>query len=369
MYLVIAMIAAAIAGIIYFMIRVQRFTFVKKIKEKNRFLGWIMGIPILALIIVPYALNNVMAAVVVLIHLLAFMVICDIAGFIANKILKRSRTRYYAGAAAFVITFVFLAIGEFCARHVWITRYDIDTAKNVGDGVYIAALSDSHLGYTCSGKKFAREMEKLQEYSPDMVFIIGDFVDDDTPREDMEIACDALGKLKTKYGVYFVYGNHDRGYYRYREFNEYDLLIKLRKNNVIILEDKLEDIVLNADNAAETAFLTLIGRKDRSMSGRMSASELMKAADPSVFTIMLDHQPNDYDNEAAAGPDLVLSGHTHGGQMFPVNLIGQALGANDRHYGLERRANTDFIVTSGIAEWAIPFKTCTTSEIILLHIH
>ena len=368
-YLVIIMMVAAIAGIIYLLIRIQRFTFVKKIKEKNRILGWLMGIPVLAVITVPYVVNSPMAAVVVLIHLLAFMVICDITGFIANKILKRKKTRYYAGAAAFAITFVFLLIGEICARNVWIKRYEIDTAKNVGEGVYVAALSDSHLGYTMSGKKFAREIEKLQKYSPDALIILGDFVDDDTPREDMETACEALGKLQTRYGVYYVYGNHDRGYSYYRNFNEYDLLIQLRKNGVIILEDKLEYITLDAGDGSEPAVLTLAGRKDRSRNDRKSAVEMMKDTDPSSYTIMLDHQPNDYDNEAEAGPDLVLSGHTHGGQMFPVNLIGQALGANDRHYGMERRNNTDFIVTSGIAEWAIPFKTCCVSEILLLHIY
>ena len=282
--------------------------------------------------------------------------------------MKRTRTRYYAGAAACIITFVFLSIGEFNARHVWIKQYEIETTKDVGSGVRVAALSDSHLGYTLSGKKFAREMEKLQEYSPDMLFIIGDFVDDDTSREDMVAACEALGKLKTTYGVYYVYGNHDRGYYSSRDFNEYDLLIQLRKNGVNVLEDKLETITLGSDDGGEPAVLTIAARKDRSRNDRMSVTELMSGADPDSYVIMLDHQPNDYENEAAAGPDLVLSGHTHGGQMFPVNLIGQALGANDRNYGHERRNNTDFIVTSGIAEWAIPFKTCTRSEIILLDI-
>ncbi len=77
---------------------------------------------------------------------------------------------------------------------------------------------------------------------------------------------------------------------------------------------------------------------------------------------MLDHQPNDYDNEAESGADLVLSGHTHGGQLFPLGLFGVLLGSNDKTYGIETRDNTTFIVNSGISDWAIKFKTGTKSE-------
>ena len=80
----------------------------------------------------------------------------------------------------------------------------------------------------------------------------------------------------------------------------------------------------------------------------------------------MDHQPTDYANEAAAGVDLVLSGHTHGGQLFPVNHVGDWFGINDRTYGYERRNNTDFIVTSGISCWEIKFKTGTKSEFVII---
>ena len=83
---------------------------------------------------------------------------------------------------------------------------------------------------------------------------------------------------------------------------------------------------------------------------------------------MLDHQPNDYDAEAQSGADLVLSGHTHGGHMWPAGLIGLAMGSNDRVYGTETRGETTFVVTSGISGWAIPFKTGTHSEIVVIDV-
>ncbi|MBQ9188951.1 MAG: metallophosphoesterase, partial [Clostridia bacterium] len=83
-------------------------------------------------------------------------------------------------------------------------------------------------------------------------------------------------------------------------------------------------------------------------------------------TVMLDHQPNDYAAEAAAGMDLVLSGHTHGGHIFPAGQIGLWIGANDFLYGTTRIGQTDFVVTSGISGWAIPFKTGTFSEYVVI---
>ena len=85
-------------------------------------------------------------------------------------------------------------------------------------------------------------------------------------------------------------------------------------------------------------------------------------------SIVLDHQPHDYDAQTAAGVDLVLSGHTHGGQLFPVNYMGEWTGENDKTYGLEKREHTNFIVTSGISDWAIKFKTGCKSEYVVINI-
>ena len=91
-------------------------------------------------------------------------------------------------------------------------------------------------------------------------------------------------------------------------------------------------------------------------------AELMAAIDPDAYTIVLDHQPHDFDAQEEAGVDLVLCGHTHGGQMFPVGLLGEWSGANEKTYGMESRGNTTFIVNSGISDWAIPFKTAAIAE-------
>ena len=88
-----------------------------------------------------------------------------------------------------------------------------------------------------------------------------------------------------------------------------------------------------------------------------------------MYSIVLDHQPRDYAAETASNVDLVLSGHTHGGQMIPLmQLIRRFHIVDDNVYGLERRENTDFIVTSGISDWAIQFKTGCRSEYVIIDV-
>ena len=110
----------------------------------------------------------------------------------------------------------------------------------------------------------------------------------------------------------------------------------------------------------------LVGREDRSRAGRKTMAELLDGLDRDKYLIVLDHQPNDYAAEAAAGADLVLSGHSHGGQLITITYVDEWFGMLDRTYGWERREETDFIVTSGISCWEILFKTGTRSEYVLI---
>ena len=209
-------------------------------------------------------------------------------------------------------------------------------------------------------------MKTIEAQNPDIVLIVGDFVDDDTTKEDMIRCCQTLGEMKATYGVYYVFGNHDKGYYppEYRGYSGDDLIKELEKNNVHVMQD---DIELVDDR------FYIIGRADKSeeyASGRKTMEELTKDLDPNKFSIVLDHQPQEYDAQEKAGVDLVLSGHTHGGQLFPLMTVENLthITPDDRVYGYEKRGDTNFIVTSGISDWAIKFKTGCRSEYVMLEI-
>lgn len=344
--------------VLYLMTRIHRFSFVGRLSEKSRLLSWIVCL----LAVSPLALFlcfNVTTFLVVVIHAALGFFFCDIAFLIYRRISKKKTGYDLQNFIAIAVTVIYLTIGWVMAHNISITHYSVKTDKNIGESLRIVGISDSHLGITLDGEAFARQMKRVQDLGPDAVVIIGDFVDDDSKKEDMIRACKALGELKTRYGVYYVYGNHDDGYFRYRDFSATELRKTLTDNNVVILED--QSVVVDGR-------LCIIGRKDRSDSERADIQSLTKNLDKKIFSVVLDHQPNDYENEAASEVDLVLSGHTHGGHIFPAGIIGLLSGANDREYGSEVRDKTTFIVTSGISGWAIPFKTFCFSEIIVVDI-
>ena len=356
---IIAILTALLAvGAFYIVWRVRRFGFIKRLAGGRKWLEWLISCAAL-LPIAAFFLVNVYAVIIVWLHVIVFLAVGDLIGFIIRKARKRPRGDL-AGIISLSLVTVYLACGWFFAHHVFETRETFTTGKDLGaDRLRIVAFADSHVGVTLDGEGFAEQMARVSVTRPDAVVVLGDFVDDDTEKDDMLRACEALGELETKYGVYLVLGNHDRGYFRYRNFSGDDLFAALDSAGVTVLRD--EAALINGS-------FYIVGRRDRSERDRLSASELMRGLDDTKYAIMLDHQPNDYAAEAEAGADLVLSGHTHGGHVFPGGLIGLWTGANDRTYGSERRGDTDFYVTSGISGWGIPFKTGCISEFVVIDI-
>jgi predicted MPP superfamily phosphohydrolase len=359
---------AFIGGIFYLIGRLRKFQWMRKAAGGKKKLEILLGAVI---VIIPAAIVWVawgqMNAIICILHLIVFWAVSDGIFALVKKSRKKEFKRYYAGITAIVFTIVYLTAGWYGAHHVWEKNYTIETDKAVGN-FRVALLSDSHTGTTFHGDGFSEHMKEIGKQNPDVVLVAGDFVDDDTTKEDMIRCCQALGEMKTTYGVYYVFGNHDKGYYPsdYRGYTGDDLIAELEKNGVTVLQD--QNVLI--DNR-----VYIIGRQDRSEDvekgkGRADMATLTQDLDDSKFSIVMDHQPADYEAQAASGVDLVVSGHTHGGQLFPLmnieNLTG--LGGDDKVYGYEKRGNTNFIVTSGISDWAIKFKTGCRSEYVLIDI-
>ena len=278
----------------------------------------------------------------------------DFVFWLTEKIARTTFRFYYAGWTALAITAVYLGTGWYLDHHVWQTDYELNTDKDIPD-FKIAMLADVHLGTTFDADGFAKHLKTIEAQNPDILVVVGDYVDDGTSKAEMIKASQALGKIKTRHGVYFVFGNHDKGYYgpEYRGFSAQELIDELKNNGIVVLRD--EPVLI--DNS-----FYIIGRKDLSTvkelhGSRLSMNDLTGNLDKNKYMIVLDHQPADFENQASSEADLVLCGHTHGGQLFPFNQVGKWIGANDLVYGHEKRNKTDFIVTSGISDWAIKFKT------------
>lgn len=358
-------ILVTICGMAYLYTRFQRFAIVRRIAGERILIQRILAL-IPVLIIVSCFLIDGVNTIVVVLNLIMFWVLGDFIKWIIKKISIRPHDEtvsvkpYYTGIIVLIFTTVYLCAGWYLEHHVWKTEYNLTTDKDIGQEKLKAVFfADSHIGNSFDGEGFAEHMKIIQAEEPDILFIVGDYVDDDTRKEDMVRSCQALLDLKTSYGVFYVSGNHDKGYFNNRDFSYEELTAELEKNGVTVLDD--ETVKINDS-------FYVIGRKDRSYQNRKSASEMKEGLDTDKYMMMLDHQPNDYDAEAASGVDLVLSGHTHGGQMFPINILSILSGVNDSIYGYDKRNNTEFIVTSGISCWAIKFKTATRSEYVVINI-
>lgn len=140
-----------------------------------------------------------------------------------------------------------------------------------------------------------------------------------------------------------------------REFN---IVKKLKEIGIKVLLDdvtKLDDIYL-------------IGRKDYVVKKRETLKDLTEPLDTSKPLILLDHQPHDYELNEQLGIDLQLSGHTHAGQIFPLNFLFSFIRVNDLNYGIEVNNNFHGIVTSGMGGWGYAMRTAKHSEIVVVNL-
>ena len=354
----------AIGSLFFLASRFGSFSWIRRLTGGRKALSYLAGLAVVLLAgtVLTVTLDYMNTAICML-HLTAIWLLAELIGWIAGKGRGKKLSQDKIGVAAIVVTAVYLCVGWYLAHHVFEQRYELNTEKSVGT-FRIVAMADAHLGTTFEAEEFENAMREIAALSPDVVVIVGDYVDDASPLQTMIECTEKLPLTQPTFGIYYVFGNHDRGYYG-PEGRGYDgdrLVQELEKNGVRVLED---ETILIDDR------VYLIGRKDKSSEhrgGRATMEQLTAGLDDDKYQVVLDHQPNDYDSEQAAGVDLVLSGHTHGGQMIPVNPVGVWMGANDKTYGLEQRGDTNFIVTSGISCWEVKFKTGCKSEYVVIDI-
>ena len=356
-----ALLLICIISVIYLTADVYSFGIIRKISQKNKIAAWILSVAAVVFYGGIWLIYTDWAAFVVYAHWISFRIVSAFISAIISGISHKKPSKNYAGEITVVFTTVYLGIGFFMAHNIVPTYYSVETHKDISEeNLRIALIADCHLSMFLDGDEFADEMEHISAENPDIMIVAGDFVDDDSCRADMVKACKALGEIDAEQGIYFVWGNHDKGYVpEKRDFSEQDLRDELTENGVIILED---DTIMLRDNV----FLT--GRRDKQDSERLHFSKLTKGYE--AYDIVIDHQPDSYREECEWGADLVLSGHTHGGHVFPVGFVQDLFNANENIYGLKQREilgnHTDFIVTSGLSGWAIPFKTFPKSEYVII---
>ena len=289
-----------------------------------------------------------------------------------------SRTAFtVAGAICALLILLLSACGIFHAKYIKTTSYDVIINKTIPErtSMKVVLLADTHFGYN-AGVLHARELvRKINKQKPDLVCIAGDIFDNeyDAIRNPEKLEKTLRG-IKSTYGVYACWGNHDlneeilAGFtFKHKDGDLSDIKDPrmkkfLKDSNIHILED--ESVLINDQ-------FYVIGRKDASLTEkihetRKAPARLTEKLDRDKPIIMIDHQPKELQELADAGVDLDLCGHTHDGQTFPGNFTIKLMWENP--CGLLSKDNMTNITTSGAGVWGPAMRIGTDSEICSINI-
>lgn len=315
-----------------------------------------------------------------LLYLFLTIMIADIIRIILKRHGKLSKSKLFSKRGYFINGIICLIIisslciyGVINAHKIHSTYYDININKsNYKSDMKVVLVSDLHIGYSIGIKDISNMVNLINKENADLVIIAGDIYDNSfdgiqNPDEMIRI----LKSIKSKNGVYAVYGNHDvnektlAGFtFNYNEkkisLPEMDNL--LEKSNIKLLRD--ETVLINDS-------LYLIGRRDASKPGdvksRKSIEELIENIDKEKPIFLIDHQPREIKKISNNGIDLDLSGHTHGGQLFPLNIIMKLMWKNGNGY--KKYNNMNSVVTSGVGLYGPNMRIGTKAEVVTINVH
>ncbi|MFD9328795.1 metallophosphoesterase [Streptomyces sp. NPDC060065] len=218
-------------------------------------------------------------------------------------------------------------------------------------GFRIAVVSDIHLGPVL-GRGFAqRVVDTINSTQPDLIAVVGDLVDGSV--KDLGPAAAPLAQLKARHGAFFVTGNHE--YFSGAE----QWVEEVRRLGLRPLENA----------RVELPAFDLAGVNDVAGESEGQGPDFAKALgdrDTSRTSVLLAHQPVQIHDAVEHGVDLQLSGHTHGGQLWPGNFIADL--ANPTLAGLERYGDTQLYVSRGAGAWGPPTRVGAPSDITVVEL-
>ncbi len=222
--------------------------------------------------------------------------------------------------------------------------------------IEILVASDIHLGIIVKEKRIEHLIRAVEELQPDLVLFPGDVLDEDPQTVMHDSVGNLLRSIKAKYGVFAITGNHEYigGVERACRYLE-EHGIKLLRDQAVLVE----------------GLFYLVGREDRSISRftqekRKSLQELLAPLDRRFPVILMDHQPFELQEASSAGVALQLSGHTHHGQLWPLNLITSLI--YELSWGYLKKGETHFYVSSGYGTWGPPVRIGNHPEMLLLRL-
>jgi predicted MPP superfamily phosphohydrolase len=231
-------------------------------------------------------------------------------------------------------------------------KFSLNSLPKIFNGYRIVQISDLHVGQLMTKSKLKEIVELVNELNPDLIAITGDLVDGSLELLSKEIT--PIKDLKAKDGVYFVTGNHE--YYNGVE----EWVKEIKSLGVNVLNNENTKIL----NGSDSFYLVGINDFDAKRFGEKFAPNLSKALsgiNNNENVVLLAHQPLAVKEAAEFGVDLVLSGHTHGGQIWPFNYL---VSLQQKFLkGFYQYKNTKLYVNQGTGCWGPPMRLGSENEI------
>ncbi len=316
----------------------------------------------------------------IMLYSLLYVVLFDLLRLIA-KHTKLKNTLLFSRGSVISIGSVVVACavatclyGIFNARNIKVNEYSVTVNKSCGSEKHLKAVlvADLHMGYAIGVDHITNMVKKINEQNADIVIIAGDIFDNSYDgMDDPEGIKAQLKSIKSKYGVYAVYGNHDidekilMGFtfdWGGKQLNSEKMTNFIKECDIKLIND--ESVLINDE-------FYLVGRRDTDKPGtedgtRAEISELTKDLDKTKPIFVLSHEPDELQKTADAGADIDFSGHTHDGQLFPGNLTIGLFWENP--CGMIKKDNMYSIVTSGVGVYGTFMRVGTDAEICSIDI-
>lgn len=297
----------------------------------------------------------------VLLYLLVACILKDIIRLIFIKKLnvKGKKILY---SVLFSLALIVSVIGIVNCSIVDRTEYTV-TAEGIKEEYKIALISDIHLGAVGTEGNLRQAVDIINQEDVDLVCIAGDLINSGINNiPDREEAARLLSSLKSKYGTFMCPGNHDGGN------TKEEMEAFTEECGITLLAE--EHTMINRD-------FYLAGRMDKSPIGGYGQKREEGGISPVLLSsgrpiVVMDHNPQRMDEYSKEGIRekiaLLLSGHTHRGQVFPANIVTHFLYTIDYGYYEKDGTYPDTIVSSGVGTWGMPMRIGSDSEIVVINI-
>jgi len=261
--------------------------------------------------------------------------------------------KFYYLILVLVLFTGFSLVGNYRFRHTAVRELALEIPK--GDGpvgeLTLVAVTDVHLGTIIRKNRLRKFVKLINEQKPDVILFGGDLIDHSMRPVLAQRMDEELRDLRSTYGVYGVFGNHE--YYG----NAKLAAEFYAKAGITLLTDTAVTV---ADR------LILAGRNDISQRHRKPLEEIISGFNKNLPRILLDHNPARLADAENNHIDLQISGHTHNGQIFPLNYLVNRM--YPLAYGYHKSGKTHYYVSSGLGLWAAPVRIGTKSEIVRIRV-